>query len=67
MTLSNRYSGMERRDLLLTELQFHISSKENSFRKLLRKVEGDPTVRSKVITLWNRYSGLERGALHLTD
>jgi hypothetical protein len=35
MALSNRYSSLERRDLLLTELQFNIYSKENSVRKLL--------------------------------
>jgi hypothetical protein len=35
MAFSNRYNGLERRDLLLTELQFNINSKENSVRKLL--------------------------------
>jgi hypothetical protein len=35
MALSNRYSGLERRELLLTEWRFHIYSKENSVRKLL--------------------------------
>jgi hypothetical protein len=35
MALSNRYSGLERRDLHLTELRFHIYSKKNGFWKLL--------------------------------
>jgi hypothetical protein len=35
MALSNRYNGVERRDLLLSEWRFIIYSKENSFRKLL--------------------------------
>jgi hypothetical protein len=34
MALSNRYSGLERRGLLLTEQRFHIYSKENSVQKL---------------------------------
>jgi hypothetical protein len=35
MALSNRYNGVERRDLLLSEWRFIIYSKENSIRKLL--------------------------------
>jgi hypothetical protein len=35
MAISNRYTGLELRDILLTELPFNIYSKENSFRKLL--------------------------------
>jgi hypothetical protein len=35
MALSNRYTGLERGDLLLTEWRFNIYSKENSVRKLL--------------------------------
>jgi hypothetical protein len=35
MALSNRYSSLERRDLLITELPFNIYSKENTVRKLL--------------------------------
>jgi len=35
MALSNRYSGLERRDRRLTESRFHIYCKENGFRKLL--------------------------------
>jgi hypothetical protein len=35
MALSNRYAGLEHRDLRLTEQGFHIYSKENSFWKLL--------------------------------
>jgi hypothetical protein len=34
MAMSNRYNGLERRDILLTEGRFHIFSKENSVRKL---------------------------------
>jgi hypothetical protein len=35
MALSNRYNGLERRALLLTEWRFNIYSKENSVRKLV--------------------------------
>jgi hypothetical protein len=35
MALSNRYSGLDRRDLRLTEERFHIYYKENGFQKLL--------------------------------
>jgi hypothetical protein len=35
MALSNRYTSLERRDLLLTEWRFNIYSKENSIRKLV--------------------------------
>jgi hypothetical protein len=42
-------------------------SKKNSFRKLLQKFEGDPTVGSTVIALSNRYSGLERRDLGLIE
>jgi len=65
--LSNRYSGLERRDLRLTELRFHIYSKENSVRKLFYNLEVDPTVGSKVMALPNLYSGLERRDLRLTE
>jgi len=65
--LSNRYSGLERRDLRLTEYRFHIYSKENSVRKLFYNLEVDPTVGSKVKALPNRYSSLEQQDLHLTD
>jgi hypothetical protein len=34
MALSNRYNGLERRDLLLSEWRFNIYSKEKSFWKL---------------------------------
>jgi flagellar biosynthesis protein FlhB len=63
--LSNRYSGLERRDVRLTEYRFHIYSKENSVRKLFYNFEVDPTVRSKVRALSNRYYGLERQDLRL--
>jgi hypothetical protein len=35
MALLNRYNGLERRYLLLTEWRFNIYSKENSVRKLI--------------------------------
>jgi hypothetical protein len=33
--LSNRYAGLERRDLRPTEYRFHIYCKENGVQKLL--------------------------------
>jgi hypothetical protein len=65
--LLNRYFGLERRDLRLTEYQFQIYSKENSVRKLFYNFEVDPTVGSKVRALSMRYSGLERRDLRLTE
>jgi len=65
--LSNRYSGLERRDLPLTEYRFHIYSKENNVRKLFNNFVVDPTVGSKVRALPNRYSSLERQDLQLTE
>jgi hypothetical protein len=35
MALSNRYAGLESRDLPLTEYEFHIYSKGNGLWKLL--------------------------------
>jgi hypothetical protein len=67
MALSNRYSGLERRDPRLTEYRFHIYTKENSVRKLFYNFEVDPTVGSKVRALSMRYSGLERRDLRLTE
>jgi hypothetical protein len=63
----NRYSGLERRDLLLTEYRFHIYSKENSVRKLFYNFEVDPMVESKVRALSMRYSCLERRDLRLIE
>jgi len=65
--LSNRYSGLEGRDLRLTEYWFPFYSKENSVRKLFYNLEVDPTVGSKVRALPNRYSSLEQQDLHLTE
>jgi len=65
--LSNRYSGLERRDLRLTEYQFHIYSKENSVRKLFYNFEVDLTVGSKVRALSNRNSGLARRDIRLPE
>ena len=42
MAISNRYSGLDRRDLRLTEYRFHVYSKENDVRKLFYNFEGDP-------------------------
>jgi len=67
MALSNLYSGLERRDLRLTEYRFHIYSKENSVRKVFYTLEVDPTVGSKVRDLSNRYSGLARRDIRLTE
>jgi len=67
MALSNRYSGLERRDLRLTEYRLYIYSKENIVRKLFYNFEVDPTVGSKVRALSNRYSGLERRDIRLTE
>jgi len=67
MALSNRYSGLERRDLRLTEYRFHIYSNENSVRKLFYNFEVEPTVGSKARALSNRYSGLARRDNRLTE
>jgi hypothetical protein len=67
MAISNRYNGLERQQLLLTEWQFNIYSNENSVRKLLLRFVGDPTVGSKVMALSNRYSCFERRDLLLTE
>jgi len=66
MALSNTYADLERRDLHLSEWRFHIYSNENSIRNLLKRFEGDPTVRSKVMALSNPYADLERRDLHLS-
>ena len=65
--LSNRYSGLERRALRLTEYQFHIYSKEISVRKLFYNFEFDLTVGSKVRVLSNRNSGLARRHIRLPE
>jgi len=39
--LSNRYSGLYRQDLRLTEYRFHVYSKENGVRKRFYNFEGD--------------------------
>ena len=67
MALSNRYSGLERRDFHFTDKRFHIYSPETSVQKLLLKFDGDQTVGSKVIALANRYSGLQRRDLRITE
>jgi hypothetical protein len=55
------------RDLRHTKLRFHIYSRENGFRKLPLKFDGNPTVGSKVMAFSNRYYGLERKDLDLTE
>ena len=67
MAISNRYSGLERRDLRFTDQRLHIYSMETCVRKLLLKFDGDQTVGSKVIALSNRYYGLERRDLRFTE
>jgi hypothetical protein len=66
MALSNLYSGLERRDLRLTEWRFHIYSTKTCVRKLYN-FEGDQTVGSKVIALPNWYSGLARRDIRFTE
>jgi len=66
MALPKLYSGLERRDLRLTELRFHIKSMKTCVRKLFYNFEGDPTIGSKVRALSNRYSFQERRDLRLT-
>jgi hypothetical protein len=67
MALSNPYADLERRDLHLSEWRFHIYSKENGIRNLLKRFEGDPTVGFKVMSLSNPYADLERRDLHQSD
>ena len=67
MALSNRFSGLERRDVRFTDKRFQIYSTETCVRKLLLKFYGDQTVGSKVIALSNRYSGLQRRDLRFTE
>ena len=67
IALSNWYSGLARRDLLLTSKRFHIFFKENNVLKLFYNSEGYPTVLSKVMALSNWYSGLERRDLRFTE
>ena len=49
MALSNRFSGLERRDFRFTDKRFQMYSTETCVRKLLLKFYGDQTVGSKVI------------------
>ena len=67
MAVSNRFSGVERRDFGFTDKRFHIYSPETCVRKLLLKFDGDHMVGSKVIALSNRYSGLQRRDLRFTE
>jgi len=67
MALSNRFSGLERRDFRFTDKRFHFYSPETCVRKLLLKFDGDQTVGSNVIALSNQYSGLQRRDLRFTE
>jgi hypothetical protein len=67
MALSNLYSGLERRDLRLTELRFHSYSTKTCVRKLFYNFDGDPTVGSIVIALSNWYCGLARRDIRFTE
>jgi len=67
MALSNRFSGLERRDFRFTDKRFQIYSPETCVRKLLLKSDGDQTVGSKVMALSNGFSGLERRDFRFTE
>jgi len=67
VALSNPYADLERHHVHLTEWRIHIYSKEKGIPKLLKRFEGDPTVRSKVMALSKPYADLERHDLHLIE
>ena len=66
MALTNHYSKLARPDLLITEYRFHIHYMEKGIRKLLKNLDPDLTVGSKVIASTNRYCSLTRTDLLLT-
>jgi hypothetical protein len=49
---------IRRPDLHVTELWYHNNPKENGFRKLVQKLERDPTAGSKVMAILTRYASL---------
>jgi hypothetical protein len=66
MAISNRYSSLARRDLIITEYRFLIHSMKKGIRTLQKKFDRDPTVKSKVLVLSNCYSSLARPDLIIT-
>jgi hypothetical protein len=67
MDISNRYSRLERPDLIITEYRFLIHSMQKGIRKLQYAFDRDPMVGSKVMDISNRYSRLERPDLIITE
>ena len=49
MAISNPYSSQARPDLIITEYRFLNHSMQKGIRKLQKKLDRDPTVRSKVL------------------
>jgi len=49
MAISNRYSSLARPVIIITEYRFLIHSMKKGIRKLQKKFDRDPTVRSKVL------------------
>jgi hypothetical protein len=66
MALTNRSSKLARPDLLITEYRIHIHYMEKGIRKLLKNLDLDLTVGSKVIASTNRYCSLTRPDFLLT-
>jgi hypothetical protein len=67
MDILNRYSSLERPDLIITEYRFLIHSMKQGIQKLQLKFDRDPTVGSKVMAISNRYSSLARTDLIITE
>jgi len=67
MARSTRYSSLARPDIVLIEYRFHIHYLEKCIRKLLKNLDLDLTVGSKVIASTNRYCSLTRPDLLLTE
>ena len=65
--MSNRYSSLERPDLIITEYRFPIHPIKKSIQKLELEFDRDPTVASKVMAISNRYSSLVRPDLIITE
>jgi hypothetical protein len=66
MVISNRYSSLARPVIIITEYRFLIHSMQKGIRKLQKKFDRDPTVRSKVLVLSSCYSSLARPDLIIT-
>jgi hypothetical protein len=54
MAISNRYSSLERPDLIIIEYPFLILSVGKGILKLQEEIDRDPTVASKVMAISNR-------------